>query len=97
MSLFMPDFKKMVEEMGYMAKQMVNFDIWPLVTTIQVPSFYEHPIYEFMIQSSMSICTYFSLNELHFHFYKQLKFVRSATFTCKEHGNLVFNLQIFTS
>jgi hypothetical protein len=30
------------------------------------PSFYEHSIYEFSLQWSILICTYFSLNKLHF-------------------------------
>jgi hypothetical protein len=38
------------------------------------PSFYEHSIYEFSLQWSTLISTYFALNELHFHYNKQLTF-----------------------
>jgi hypothetical protein len=32
------------------------------------------------------VCTYFSLNELYFHYSEQLRFISLATFTCKVMG-----------
>jgi hypothetical protein len=59
-------------------------------------SFYQHLIYKFLLQLSVLFCTYFSLNKLHFCYKKQLTFVNLTTVTCKLHGKLIFDLQIFT-
>jgi hypothetical protein len=47
-------------------------------------SFYKHSIYEYLLQQNMLICTYFSLNELHFHYNKQLIVLRSFLFVNAE-------------
>jgi hypothetical protein len=68
------------------------------VTSTGMPHFNEYLNYEFSLQWSMLICTYFSLNKLHFCYSKQLPFASLAAFTCKVliHRKLISNSEIFT-
>jgi hypothetical protein len=50
--------------------------------------------YKCLLQGRMLVCTYFSLNELHFCYSKQLTFISLATFTCKVHGHFILNLWV---
>jgi hypothetical protein len=52
--------------------------------------FHKHLICEFLLQQSVLICTYFSLNEFYFHCNKWLTFISSAAFTCKVIGILFY-------
>jgi hypothetical protein len=47
------------------------------------PLLYEHPIYEFLLQESVLICTCFWHNEFHFCYNKQFTFIRSFFFFAK--------------
>jgi hypothetical protein len=73
----------------YLGGALVQYDFEAYIKRFmntRVTRFGENSIYEFSIQRSLLICTYFSINEVHFLYVEQLI---SATFTRK--GTRKFN------